>query len=91
MYIRKTVRKARNGREYVNYLLVESFMTDKGPRQRTVCSLGDLKPRPLKEWLALAHRVEEKLAGQLEMDVADDDPLIAEIVAKVRARRTPHW
>lgn len=87
MYIRKTVRKARNGREYVNYLLVESFMTDKGPRQRTVCSLGDLKPRPLKEWLALAHRVEEKLAGQLEMDVAESDPLIAEIVAKVRARR----
>ncbi|MGE5572738.1 MAG: IS1634 family transposase [Bacteroidota bacterium] len=87
MYIRKTVRKARNGKEYVNYLLVESFMTDKGPRQRTVCSLGDLKPRPLKEWLALAHRVEEKLAGQLEMDVAEDDPLIADIVEKVRARR----
>jgi len=62
-------------------------MTDKGPRQRTVCSLGDLKPRPLKEWLALAHRVEEKLAGQLEMDVAESDPLIAEIVAKVRALR----
>ena len=87
MYIRKNVQKGKNGKEYVSYLLVESFMTDKGPRQRTVCSLGDLKPRPLKEWLLLAHRVEERLAGQLELGIDHDDPVIAEIVEKVRARR----
>lgn len=87
MYIRKTVRKGKNGKEYVSYLLVESFMTDKGPRQKTICSLGNLEPRPLKEWLVLAHRVEEKLAGQLEVGVDDDDPLVAEIVERARARR----
>ncbi len=87
MYIRKTVRKGKTGKEYVSYLLVESFMTDKGPRQKTICSLGNLNPRPLKEWLVLAHRVEERLAGQLELGIDDDDLVIAEIVEKVRARR----
>ena len=33
MYMRKMVQKAKNGKEYVNYLLVESVMTEKGPRR----------------------------------------------------------
>ncbi|WP_232619420.1 hypothetical protein, partial [Acetomicrobium sp. S15 = DSM 107314] len=46
MYIRKTVHKGKNGKEYVNYLLVESVATPKGPRQKTICSLGSLEPGP---------------------------------------------
>ena len=88
MYIRKTVQKAKNGKEYVNYLLVESVMTEKGPRQRTICSLGNLMPRPLGEWLVLARKVEEKLAGQLELEGVESDPLVAEIVEKIKARRS---
>ena len=40
MYIRKNTRKYKN-KTYQNYLLVESVSTPKGPRQRTICSLGD--------------------------------------------------
>ncbi|MEA4883772.1 MAG: hypothetical protein VB144_08990 [Clostridia bacterium] len=34
-------------------------MTEKGPRRRTVCFLGNLAPRPLEEWLIPARKVEE--------------------------------
>lgn len=63
VYIRTTTRKYR-GKTYTNYLLVESLHTPKGPRQKVICSLGDLKPRPKEEWLKLARKVEAKLAGQ---------------------------
>ena len=52
MYLRKIERHYKDT-VYVHYLLVESVHTPKGPRQRTVCSLGDLKPKPASEWLAL--------------------------------------
>ena len=45
MFIRQT-RRSVQGRTYTNYLLVESVRTPKGPRQKVVCSLGDLSPRP---------------------------------------------
>src|SRR5215469_5142137 len=44
MYIRKSTRSYK-GRTYTNYVLVESVQTPKGPRQKSVCSLGDLSPR----------------------------------------------
>jgi len=52
------------GRTYTNYLLVESIQTAKGPRQKTVCSLGDLSPRSRGEWLKLARKIEDALVGQ---------------------------
>ena len=42
-------------------------MTPKGPRQRTVCSLGRLEPSPRDQWLALARRMETALQGQLSL------------------------
>ena len=56
MYIRKSTRSYK-GRTYTNYLLVESVHTPKGPRQNTICSLGDLSPRPREEWLKLACKI----------------------------------
>src|SRR6266404_2869930 len=50
MYIRKTTRSYK-GATYTNHLLVESVHTAKGPRQKTICSLGDLSPRPRQEWV----------------------------------------
>ena len=70
MYIRKSTRKYK-GKTYTNYLLVESVHTPKGPRQRTVCSLGNLAPAPIEEWRALAHRLESALRGQLPLDASD--------------------
>lgn len=82
MYIRKTTKKVKD-KVYENYLLVESVMTPKGPRQRTICSLGHLKPRPRKEWLLLAQKVETALKGQLTFE--KEEPGLEEIVEKVKA------
>jgi len=85
MFIRKTTRRYK-GREYSNYLLVESVRTAKGPRQRTICSLGNLAARPKGEWLRLAHRVEQALAG--EQDLFDaSDPEVERIVGKAGGQR----
>ena len=85
MYIRESIRKYK-GKTYTNHLLVESVHTPKGPRQRTICSLGDLKPRSRADWLKLAHKVEDALVGQGDLfDQADEE--VECIVGKVRARQ----
>lgn len=66
MYIRKT-RRTYKGKTYTNHLLVESVQTSKGPRQRTICSLGSLEPGPSEDWLALAHKLESALHGQVSL------------------------
>jgi transposase len=77
MYIRKTKRLYK-GKIYTNHLLVESVLTAKGPRQRTVCSLGRLEPGPHDQWLALARRMETALQGQLSLQGqgAETEPLV---------------
>ncbi len=74
MYIRKTVRRYKD-KTYENYLLVESVLTDKGPQQKVICSLGDLSPGPPEQWLALARKLQDALTGQLALPGrADEDP-----------------
>jgi transposase len=85
MYIRKSTRKYNN-KIYSNYLLVECVHTEKGPRQRTLCSLGNLEPRPASEWLKIAHRVESALSEQKDL-LESDDPEITAIVSKIRSRQ----
>ena len=85
MFIRKTTRRYKD-KTYTNYLLAESVRTEKGPRQKTVCSLGDLSPRPRSEWLKLARRVEQALAGQDDL-LEPSDAEVDEIVGKVRQAR----
>ena len=85
MYIRKSTR-AYKGRTYTNYVLVESAQTPKGPRQKTVCSLGDLSPRPREEWLRLTRKIEDALLGQ-ERLVDRGDAEVTAIVRQVREQR----
>jgi transposase len=86
MYIRKSIR-AYKGTTYTNYVLVESVHTPKGPRQRTICSLGDLSPRPATDWLKLARKIEDALVGQADLlDGADRE--VADIVRRVKAHKT---
>jgi transposase len=74
MYIRKTVRRYKD-KTYENYLLVESVLTDKGPRQKVICSLGDLSPGPPERWLARARKLQDALTGQLSLPgMAEADP-----------------
>ena len=84
MYIRKTT-KTHKGQVYTNYLLVESVHTPKGPRQRTICSLGSLAPGPAEQWLALAHKIEAGLQGQLSLEPADTQ--IDAVIKKARKGR----
>jgi len=85
MYIRKSTRSYK-GRTYTNYVLVESAQTPKGPRQKAVCSLGDLSPRPREEWLKLTRKIEDALLGQ-ERLLDQGDAEVAAIVRQVRERR----
>ena len=71
MYIRKSTRIYK-GKTYTNHLLVESVLTPKGPRQRTICSLGNLAPAPAEQWLALAHKLESALRGQRSFEPGDE-------------------
>ena len=80
MFIRKTVKRHR-GRTYSTYLLVEAVRTPQGPRQKTICSLGDLSPGPRQKWLGLADRVEAALQGQVALE--DLDPLVEGIVERI--------
>jgi len=82
VFIRKTVKR-HNGRSYTTYLLVESVRTPEGPRQKTICSLGDLSPGPRQKWLGLVNRVEAALQGQAPLD--GPDPLVESIVDKIRS------
>lgn len=88
MYIRKASRTYK-GRTYVNHLLVESVLTPKGPRQKVICSLGDLSPRSRGEWLSLAHKLEAALSGQPELTAAVSDTEVEQLVARVQAAHPP--
>jgi len=86
MYIRKTKRVYKD-KIYINHLLVESVLTPKGPRQRTVCSLGRLEPAPREQWLALAGKMEAALQGQLSLQGQEaETQILVERACKGRKR-----
>jgi len=89
MYVRQTTRRYKD-KTYTNYLLVESIHTPEGPRQKVICSLGDLSPRPAEEWLRLARKVEDALVGQAHL-FSNPDPEVEQIIRQIRTRqaRTP--
>lgn len=88
VYIRKTVSR-QGTKTYTNYLLVEAITTPKGPRQRVVCSLGNLKPRSGDQWLELVRKVEARLSGQLDLFDQRADPEVDEVVARAERRPPP--
>ena len=83
MYIRTTTKRVA-GRSYSHYLLVESVHTERGPRQRTVCSLGSTLPVPPEQWPALAASLQASLTGQLSLNEPPAD--VRTLQAQVRAR-----
>jgi transposase len=88
MYIRKT-KRVYKGKTYINHLLVESVLTPKGPRQKTICSLGSLEPAPPAQWLSLAHKMESALQGQLclEGSQGEIEALLGRVRKGGRARK----
>ena len=85
MYVRQTTRRYKD-KTYTNYLLVESIHTPKGPRQKVICSLGDLSPRPAEDWLRLARKVENALVGQANL-FSNPDPEVEQIVRQIQTRQ----
>ena len=87
MYIRRTISK-QGKKTYTNYILVESIATPKGPRQKTICSLGNLKPRSREKWVELARKVERELSGQQSLFPEEPDRETEAIVQKARGHRS---
>jgi transposase len=85
MYLRRTTR-SHQGRTYVNYQLVESVRTPKGPRQNTICSLGDLGPGSREEWARRAHKLAHAVAGQEDL-FERSDPEADGVLEKAKAKR----
>ena len=85
MFLKKNTKKDK-GKEYYQYVLVESVRTPNGPRHKSIVSLGDLSSRPAKEWLKLVRKVEEALAGQLNI-FEESDKEVLDIVEKIKKRR----
>jgi transposase len=69
MFIKEIkTRNKKTGKEYTKHALVESVRTAKGPRQRTVMQLGQLKlPRDL--WPQLIAELESRISGQLSLSI----------------------
>ncbi len=81
MFIKKTT-KTVNNKKYYNYLLLESVSTDKGPRHKVICSLGNLKEFiDTANLLETARKVEKVLSG---LTLFESDPLVDFIVDKAQ-------
>jgi len=64
MFIRASNQKKKTQTEYKTFKLVESFRTERGPRQRTVLNLGADFDLPEAQWKDLANRIEEIITRQ---------------------------
>lgn len=82
MYIKKTQKKYKD-KVYTNYMLVKAIHTPKGPRQKVICSLGDLSPRPGHKWLELAHKIQNALTGQKTL-FDENDPEVEKVVRRIK-------
>jgi transposase len=85
MFIKRSSRTI-NGRQYHHYLLVESVRTEKGPRQKVICSLGNMQPGPPEKWKELARKLDRALSGQLLIEEQDES--LQELVAHVESAKS---
>lgn len=69
----KEIKKKNKGydKEFTYHRLMESYRTDKGPRQRTILNLGALD-LPKEQWKSLADLIEAKLRRQESLFPVDD-------------------
>jgi transposase len=94
MFLRPNHR-SKDGKEHTYWSLVESVRTPDGPRQRTLCHLGELNGPDHARWLRTVEVFNEQgEAQQLKLfpshvEPPADDPQVARIlVNRVRLERT---
>src|SRR6516165_5857232 len=94
MYLRPHQR-SKDGKEHTYWSLVETVRTPDGPRQKTLCYLGELHGSVHARWLKSIEVFNEQgEAQQLKLfpshvEVPEDDPEVARVlVNRVRLERT---
>jgi len=94
MFLRPNHR-SKDGKEHIYWTLVESARTPDGPRQRTLCHLGELNSADQARWLKTVEVFNEQgEAQQLKLfpshlAPSTDDPQVARVlVNRVRLERT---
>jgi transposase len=94
MFLRPHQRN-KDGKDHTYWSLVETVRTVDGPRQRTLCYLGELNGSAQARWLkSIEVFNEDGEAEQLKLfpshiEVPDDDPQVARVlVNRVRLERT---
>src|SRR6266704_228307 len=88
-------QRSKDGKDHTYWALVETVRTASGPRQRTLCYLGELNGSAQARWLKSVEVFNEQgEAQQLKLfpshiEVPDDDPQVARVlVNRVRLERT---
>jgi len=94
MYLRAHERE-KNGKAHPYWSLVETIRTADGPRQRTVCYLGELNGSAEARWLKTIEVFNEQgESRQLklfpsEVEPPADDPQVAHVlIERVRLERS---
>src|SRR6185369_9088167 len=88
-------RRQKDGKEHTYWSLVETVRTPDGPRQRTLCYLGELNDSAQARWLKTIEVFNEQGETQQlklfpsHIEPPADDPQVARVVLnKVRLQRT---
>ncbi len=88
-------RRDKDGKEHSYWSLVETVRTPEGPRQRTLCYLGELNSSAQARWLKTIEVFNEQGEAQQlklfpsEVELPADDPQVARVLLnKVRLERT---
>ena len=86
MFLRR-FQKRKNGKAHVYWALVETYRTAKGPRQRIVSYLGELKESERSGWAQLAAKLdgsadERDASGHLQRSLFDPPARHDEVDAK---------
>ena len=94
MFLRPN-RRSKDGKEHTYWSLVETVRTGDGPRQKTLCYLGELNGSAQTRWLKTLEVFNEQGEREqlklfpAEVEVPADDPQVARVlVSKVRLERT---
>ena len=91
MFIRRTQHtNNKNGKKYHTYKLVESYRTERGPRQRVLFNLGANFSLAEEDWKDFANRVERIISGQGQASlfpISEDAEKLAQKYARKIIRR----
>src|ERR1700687_1377609 len=88
-------QRSKDGKDHTYWSLVETVRTVGGPRQRTLCYLGELNGSAQARWLKSVEVFNEQGEAQplklfpSHVEVPDDDPQVARVIVnRVRLERT---